>query len=65
DCYEIIIADDGVGFDINAPLTEPDTHVGIENVRSRLWSICRGTLDIKSAVGEGTTAIIRIPRKKA
>ncbi|MEG1302784.1 MAG: ATP-binding protein, partial [Lachnospiraceae bacterium] len=64
DCYEIIIADDGVGFDVNEPLTDPDTHVGIENVRCRLWSICRGTLDIKSIVGEGTTAIIRIPRGK-
>ncbi|MEG0340148.1 MAG: histidine kinase [Oscillospiraceae bacterium] len=65
DCYEIIIADDGVGFDVNAPQTDPDTHVGIENVRSRLWSICRGTLDIKSTVGEGTTAIIKIPKGKA
>ncbi|MEG1877245.1 MAG: ATP-binding protein, partial [Lachnospiraceae bacterium] len=62
DCYEIIVADDGVGFDVLKPLTDTDTHVGIENVRSRLWSICRGTLDIKSAIGEGTTAIIRIPR---
>ncbi|MEG2258344.1 MAG: histidine kinase [Lachnospiraceae bacterium] len=64
DCYEIIIADDGVGFDVNEPLTDLDTHVGKENVRCRLWSICRGTLDIKSTVGEGTTAIIRIPRGK-
>ncbi|MEG1578882.1 MAG: ATP-binding protein, partial [Oscillospiraceae bacterium] len=64
DCYEIIVADDGVGFDVNEPLTDPDTHVGIENVRCRLWSICRGTLDIKSTVGEGTTAIIRIPRRR-
>ncbi|MEG2502892.1 MAG: ATP-binding protein, partial [Anaerovoracaceae bacterium] len=62
DCYEIIIADDGVGFDVNEPLTDPDTHVGIENVRCRLWSICRGTLNIKSTVGDGTTAIIKIPR---
>ncbi|MEG1136787.1 MAG: ATP-binding protein, partial [Anaerovoracaceae bacterium] len=62
DCYEIIIADDGVGFDVNEPLTDPYTHVGIENVRCRLWSICRGTLNIKSTVGDGTTAIIKIPR---
>ncbi|MEG2324342.1 MAG: histidine kinase [Anaerovoracaceae bacterium] len=62
DCYEIIIADDGVGFDVNEPLTDPNTHVGIENVRCRLWSICRGTLNIKSTVGDGTTAIIKIPR---
>ncbi|MEG1947197.1 MAG: histidine kinase, partial [Lachnospiraceae bacterium] len=61
-CYEIIITDDGVGFDVNEPLTAPDTHVGIENVRCRLWSICHGTLDIKSEVGIGTTAIIRIPK---
>ncbi|MEG1699589.1 MAG: hypothetical protein RR271_08190, partial [Oscillospiraceae bacterium] len=49
DGYEIIIAD-------------ADTHVGIANVRSRLWSICRGTLDIKSTIGVGTTATIKIPK---
>ncbi|MEG1578015.1 MAG: histidine kinase [Oscillospiraceae bacterium] len=65
DCSEIIISDNGVGFDVSEPPADTDTHVGIENVRGRLWSICHGTLDIKSKVGEGTAAIIRIPRGKA
>ncbi|MEG1084417.1 MAG: histidine kinase, partial [Hydrogenoanaerobacterium sp.] len=61
-CYEIIIADDGVGFDINEPQTDPDTHIGIQNVRDRLWSMCGGTLDIKSEVGKGTAATIKMPK---
>ncbi|MEG2769824.1 MAG: histidine kinase [Oscillospiraceae bacterium] len=64
DCYEIIISDDGVGFDVNEPQKDPDAHVGIENVRSRLWSVCHGTLDIKSELGKGTIATIRIPKGK-
>ncbi|MEG1579360.1 MAG: ATP-binding protein, partial [Oscillospiraceae bacterium] len=62
DDYEIDIIDDGVGFDPLKPLSEPDTHIGIENVRSRLWAICRGTLTVESAVGCGTTAMIKIPK---
>ncbi|MEG2345467.1 MAG: histidine kinase [Anaerovoracaceae bacterium] len=64
-CYEIIITDDGVGFDINEPQTDPDTHIGIQNVRDRLWSMCGGTLDIKSEVGKGTAATIKIPKGDA
>ncbi|MEG1578670.1 MAG: histidine kinase [Oscillospiraceae bacterium] len=65
DCYEIIIADDGVGFDPSMPQADPDTHIGIQNVRDRLWSMCKGTLDIKSEVGKGTAATIKIPKKAA
>lgn len=51
-CYEVIIADDGVGFDPEEPQESPDAHIGIENVRTRLWSIIHGTLTITS--GEGS-----------
>ncbi|MEG0340133.1 MAG: histidine kinase [Oscillospiraceae bacterium] len=60
--YEIIITDDGVGFDINEPQPDPNTHIGIQNVRDRLWSMCKGTLDIKSEEGKGTEASIKIPK---
>ncbi|MEG1239758.1 MAG: histidine kinase [Oscillospiraceae bacterium] len=64
DCYEITITDDGVGFDPEKPLSEIDTHIGIENVRDRLWSLCEGTLTIESNVGAGTVAIISLPKGK-
>lgn len=64
DCYEIIIADDGVGFDTEKSKESSNTHIGIENVRIRLWAIIQGTLTITSEVGVGTVATIRIPKKE-
>lgn len=63
DCYEVIIADDGVGFDTEKPQEHPDAHIGIENVCTRLWSIIHGTLTITSEVGISTVATIRIPKR--
>lgn len=61
--YEIEIHDNGVGFDLIAPLEKSHVHIGIENVRDRLWSMCSGTLTIESIINHGTTAIIHIPRR--
>jgi sensor histidine kinase YesM len=63
-CYEIEIRDTGVGFDVNNPLNDEQKHIGIINVRQRLKNLCNGTLTVESKVGEGTTAIIRIPKKE-
>ncbi|MEG2543051.1 MAG: histidine kinase, partial [Christensenellaceae bacterium] len=63
--YEITITDDGVGFDVNQPPAEPNTHIGIQNVRDRLYSMCGGTLAIESEIGKGTTATIKIPKGDA
>ena len=63
-CYEIEIRDTGVGFDVNDPLNDEQKHIGIINVRQRLKNLCDGTLTVESKVGEGTTAIIRIPKKE-
>lgn len=62
DCYEIQVSDNGVGFDPNEQPADGRSHIGIANVRSRLNSMCHGTLDIISAPGKGTTAVIRIPK---
>lgn len=60
--YIITIADDGVGFDASKPPSKPGMHIGIENVKERLWSMCCGILMIESEVGCGTNAIIKIPK---
>ncbi|MEG2620449.1 MAG: ATP-binding protein [Oscillospiraceae bacterium] len=65
DCYEITITDNGVGFDPSVPLDAPDTHIGIQNVQGRLWSMCGGTLAIESEIGKGTAATIKIPKGDA
>lgn len=62
DHYEIRVSDNGVGFDPDTQPIDGRSHIGIANVRSRLDIMCHGTLDIKSAPGDGTVAIIQIPK---
>ncbi|MEG1262867.1 MAG: histidine kinase [Clostridia bacterium] len=61
DGVEIVIADDGVGYDPAQVQFDGRSHIGIENVRQRLELMCGGTLTISSVKGTGTTAVIRIP----
>lgn len=62
--YQIIVEDDGVGFDPSkGKPNDGRNHVGIENVRHRIKNLCGGTLTYDSHPGEGTTAIIWIPKK--
>jgi sensor histidine kinase YesM len=62
-CYEIEIRDTGVGFDTQLPIDE-HKHIGISNIRQRLKHLCDGILTIESAIGQGTTATIQIPKKE-
>lgn len=66
DAYVICVTDDGVGFDPTSPPSEQDKrkHLGIENVRARLVMLCGGMLNIDSRIDEGTTATIRIPKRR-
>ena len=62
--YEVIVSDDGVGFDPDAP--KPDdgkTHIGMENTKKRLRDMCGAHVEITSAVGEGTTARVILPKE--
>ena len=58
----ISIADDGVGYDTNSAYDDNRMHIGIENVRHRVMEQCKGTLEISSKPGIGTTALIVIPK---
>nr|WP_260620524.1 histidine kinase [Gordonibacter massiliensis (ex Traore et al. 2017)] len=62
DEHVVEVRDDGMGFDSAAAPDNERIHVGIQNVRVRLAEGCGGTLDVRSAPGEGTVAVIRIPR---
>ena len=63
DAYEVIVSDDGVGFDVNA-LKKDDgrSHIGMENTRKRLKDMCDADMIITSKVGEGTTVRVVIPK---
>lgn len=61
DTAVITVSDDGAGFDVNQKLDDGKSHIGIENIRKRIETLCGGTLDISSVVGEGTTAVITLP----
>ena len=61
DCHEIVISDNGKGFDIEKAGDGGGLHIGVKNVRERIERMCGGTLDIKSRMDEGTVVTIRIP----
>ncbi|MBR4549937.1 MAG: histidine kinase [Oscillospiraceae bacterium] len=65
DGHEIVVADNGEGFDIRVIEEAAGKHIGIRNVRERIETMCGGTLQIDSKCGEGTTVTIRIPAKEA
>ncbi|MDL2318037.1 histidine kinase [Eubacteriales bacterium OttesenSCG-928-A19] len=57
----IVVEDDGVGFDMAAPLQGGRSHMGLDNVRARLRELCNGTLTIASDPEQGTVVTISIP----
>lgn len=61
--YIITVKDDGVGYDPMEIQDDGRTHTGIDNVRSRLTSMCGGVLTIETAPGLGTTATVCIPKE--
>jgi len=64
DAFVVTVSDDGAGFDPMKNLSDGQEHVGIRNVRERVQKLCGGSLSITSREGEGTTAVIRIPKQK-
>lgn len=66
DCNEnikVIVSDNGVGFDPYETQEDGRTHIGIDNVRKRLWAMSKGTMEIQSKKDVGTTVTLTIPRQ--
>ena len=61
--YQVIIEDDGCGFDPEQVKNDGRKHIGIESVRNRLRFMVGGILTVRSVIGKGTTVIIEIPGK--
>ena len=62
--YQITVTDTGAGFEVDRYMEDGKVHVGLVNVRQRLCSRMKATLDIVSEPGEGTTVTITIPKEK-
>ncbi len=63
--YEIIVEDNGRGFDTSAIETADNTHIGLRNVRERIKKMCKGTFQIESTENVGTKITLHIPNQKA
>lgn len=62
---ELVVADDGVGFDPSAPVKDDGrSHVGMSNVRDRLKSMCGAHMRVESSPGHGCVTTIFIPDKE-
>lgn len=62
--YIIIIEDDGIGFDMNAPKQDDGrSHVGMNNVKERLRQMCNAVVEVESSPGNGCRTRIFIPQK--
>lgn len=55
---ELVLEDDGVGFDPEAP--PPEGHYGLTMMRERAL-VAGGSIDVDSAPGKGTTVTVRMP----
>lgn len=55
---EIIVEDDGPGFD---PVDDNEPHIALNNIRQRLSLMCGGTLAIAPREGGGTSVKVTIP----
>ena len=58
DAYVVVVADDGVGFDMEKVDFESNVHVGLNNIRYRLSSMVKSELDVQSKMGQGTTVTV-------
>ncbi|MGI6186815.1 MAG: sensor histidine kinase, partial [Brevibacillus sp.] len=58
----VTVVDDGIGFDVERA-QKKGTGLGLFGMKERA-QLLGGTVDIRSAPGEGTTVIVRIPLAK-
>ena len=59
----LTVRDDGIGFDLDAPGTDPD-HWGLRSMRERARAI-GGVLHVETAPGAGTRVTAEVPREAA
>ena len=66
DASEIIVENSGMEFSLEdeketSLINDDEIHIGLNNVISRLDSLCNGTLTLRPRTGGGAVVTIRIP----
>ena len=64
DRIEVVVSDNGRGFDPEEKIEDGHIHIGLENVRYRLKAVAGGKLLIRSEKGKGTEAVIVLPKER-
>lgn len=62
DRVEIVVEDDGMGFDVDQVLKDERPHIGIENARTRLKKLSHASMYIESEIGLRTKVRIEVPK---
>jgi signal transduction histidine kinase len=62
--YEVIVEDNGPGFDVDNIGMDEGMHIGIKNVRERLMRMCDAVLLIESEMGKGTRVSIQVKKER-
>lgn len=57
----VYVADDGCGFDVNAPRADTSRHLGLIGMRERAAEL-GGTMELYSTIGGGTEVTVVVPR---
>lgn len=63
DCARITVSDSGAGFDVSKIMNDPKSAHGLLMIQDRLNRV-NASLEVTSAPGEGTQAIIEIPNEE-
>ena len=64
DSYVVEVIDDGVGFDTSSDELKENKHVGLNNVKHRIKSMCKGDIVFKSEINKGTEVTITFYKSK-
>lgn len=56
--FIVEIIDDGVGFNINEVDFKNNKHIGLNNVKHRITTMCKGDITFESEIGKGTKVTV-------